>query len=125
MALINPGAPVVSAGEKPMIRTIRVPTAGAVAAALWWCSATLSAQTPTAPASPSSETQPARQTRQTQQGQAAHCSAAADDRLATPTGHDVNVSVSSYTYIEPGAQGISIHGTKFGGEYTGTVSLDK
>ena len=108
-----------------MIRTIRVPTAGAVAAALWWCSATLSAQTPTAPASASSETQPARQTRQTQQGQAAHGPAAVDDRLATPTGHDANVSVSSYTYIEPGAQGISIHGTKLGGEYTGTVSLDK
>ena len=108
-----------------MIRAIRVPTAGAVAAALWWCSATLSAQTPTAPASASSETQPARQTRQIQQGQAAHGPAAVDDRLATPTGHDVNVSVSSYTYLEPGAQSISIHGTKLGGEYTGTVSLDK
>ena len=125
MALIKPGAPVVSAGERAMIRTIRVPTAGAVAAALWWCSATLSAQTPTAPASASSETQPARQTRQTGQGQATHGPAAGDDRLATPTGHDVNVSVSSYTYVEPGAQGISIHGTKLGGEYTGTVSLDK
>jgi hypothetical protein len=92
---------------------------------LWWCSATLSAQTPRAPASPSSESQPARQTRQTQQGRAAHGPAAVDDSLATPTGHDVNVSVSSYTYLEPGAQGISIHGPKLGGEYTGTVSLDR
>jgi hypothetical protein len=51
--------------------------------------------------------------------------AAADDRLATPTGHDVNVSVGSYTYVEPGSLSISIHGAKFGGEYTGTVSLNK
>jgi hypothetical protein len=79
----------------------RVPTAGAVAAALWWCSATLSAQTPTAPASASSQ------------------------RLATPTGHEVNVSVGSYTYVEPNDLRISIHGPKLGGEYTGTVSLDK
>ena len=108
-----------------MIRTIRVPTAWAVAAALWWCSATLSAQTLTAQASASSQTQPARQTRQTQQGQATHGPAAVDDRLATPTGHEVNVSVGSYTYVEPSALRISIHGTKLGGEYTGTVSLDK
>jgi hypothetical protein len=45
--------------------------------------------------------------------------------VATPTGHDVNVSVGSYTYAEPGALPISIHGTKFEGEYTGTVSLAK
>jgi hypothetical protein len=44
---------------------------------------------------------------------------------ATPTGHDVSVSVGRYTYIEPGATRISIHGTKVGGSYTGTVSLDK
>jgi hypothetical protein len=103
-----------------MIRTIPMPTAGVIAAALWWCSATLSAQIQAAPASASSETQPARET---QQGQATHGPAAVDDRLATPTGHDVNVSVESYTYVEPGAQGISIHGTKLGAEYTGTVSL--
>ncbi len=30
-----------------------------------------------------------------------------------------------YTYVEPGALGISIHGAKFGGKYTGTVSLDR
>jgi hypothetical protein len=50
---------------------------------------------------------------------------AVDDRLATLTGHDVNVSVGSYTYVEPGELRISIHGIKLGGEYTGTVSLDK
>lgn len=45
--------------------------------------------------------------------------------LATPMGHDVNVSVSGYTYIEPGDLPISIHGAKFGGEYTGTFSLNQ
>jgi hypothetical protein len=37
----------------------------------------------------------------------------------------VNVSLGSYTYAEPGATAISIHGPKFGGEYTGTGSLSK
>jgi hypothetical protein len=77
-----------------MTRSIRMSTAVVVAAALWWCSTTLSAQT-------------------------------LDERLATPAGHDVNVSVSGYSYVEPGAQSISIDGVKIGGEYTGTVSLDK
>ncbi len=81
-----------------MIRATRVPMAGAVAAALWWCAVPLSAQTPTAPV---------------------------DERLATPTGHEVNVSVSSYTYTEPGTLSISIAGPKIGGEYTGTASFDK
>ena len=123
--VIEPVAPVVIAGGRAMNHTIRVHTAGAVAAALWWCSATLAAQAPTAPASASSQTQPARQTQQSQQGQTTHGPAPVDDRLATPTGHEVNVSVGSYTYVEPDALRISIHGTKFGGEYTGTVSLDK
>ncbi len=48
-----------------------------------------------------------------------------DERLATPTGHEVNVSVAGYTYTEPGAQSISIHGAKVGGEYIGTLSLNK
>ena len=43
----------------------------------------------------------------------------------TPTGQEVNVSTSSYTYTEPGATAISIHGVKFGGEYTYTSSLNK
>src|SRR6476619_7112244 len=50
---------------------------------------------------------------------------AADSRLATPTGHEVNASVSGYTYREPGELAISIHGAKFGGEYTTTLALNK
>ena len=45
--------------------------------------------------------------------------------LATPTGHEVNVSVGGYTYKEPGALSISIDGAKIGGEYTGTLSLNR
>src|SRR5215471_8479041 len=48
-----------------------------------------------------------------------------DDRLATPTGHELNVSIGGYTYAEPGAFSISIDGVKIGGEYTGTLSLNK
>src|SRR5262249_22444856 len=48
-----------------------------------------------------------------------------DVGLATPTGHEVNATVGSYTYTEPGAQSISIHGPKVGGEYTATRSLSK
>src|SRR5262245_9022553 len=49
----------------------------------------------------------------------------ADASLATPTGNDVNVSVGSYSYVEPGPLRITIHGIKVGGEYTGAVSLDR
>jgi hypothetical protein len=45
--------------------------------------------------------------------------------LATPTGHEANVSVGSYNYTEPDGLSISIHGAKLGGEYTGTMSLSK
>ena len=48
-----------------------------------------------------------------------------DAGLATPTGHEVNVSIGGYTYKEPGALSISIDGVKVGGEYTATLSLDK
>jgi hypothetical protein len=48
-----------------------------------------------------------------------------EDRLATPAGHDVNISVGTYTYIEPGTQSISIDGVKVGGEYTATLLLDR
>jgi hypothetical protein len=51
--------------------------------------------------------------------------AAINGSLATPTGHEVNVSVANYDYVEPGAPSISIHGPKIGGGYTGTLSLDK
>ncbi len=47
------------------------------------------------------------------------------DSLATPPGHEVSLALGSYTYREPGATSISIHGTKLGGEYTGTLSLNK
>jgi hypothetical protein len=50
---------------------------------------------------------------------------AVDVSLATPAGHEVNASVASYNYIEPGGQSISIHGAKVGGEYTATLSLNK
>ncbi|PYR62758.1 MAG: hypothetical protein DMF88_26620 [Acidobacteria bacterium] len=43
----------------------------------------------------------------------------------TPTGQDVNATVSGYTYTEPSATSISIHGPKVGGEYTATLPLDQ
>jgi hypothetical protein len=49
--------------------------------------------------------------------------ATVDGSLATPTGHEVNVSVGTYTYREPLDHSISIHGPKIGGEYTGTLAL--
>jgi hypothetical protein len=48
-----------------------------------------------------------------------------DAGLATPTGHEVNVSIGGYTYKEPGGLSISIDGVKVGGEYTGTLALNK
>ena len=48
-----------------------------------------------------------------------------ENSLATPTGHDLAITASSYTYKEPDAPGISIHGAKVGGEYTGTWSLNR
>ncbi len=50
---------------------------------------------------------------------------APDAGLGTPTGHDLNVSVGGYRYVEPLAQPIAIHGIKFGAEYTGTLSLSE
>ena len=44
--------------------------------------------------------------------------------LATPPGHEVNVGVGFYKYVEPGDTSISIHGPKFGGGYTGTITLN-
>jgi len=44
--------------------------------------------------------------------------------LATPAGHEVTVAVGGYEYVEPGDTSISIHGPKFGGGYTGTLSLN-
>jgi hypothetical protein len=45
--------------------------------------------------------------------------------LSTPTGQEVSAGLASYTYREPGAQAISIHGAKFVADYTGTLSLDR
>jgi len=47
----------------------------------------------------------------------------AQTSLATPVGHEVSAGVSGYRYTEPGALSISLHGPKFGGGYTGTLSL--
>jgi len=58
-------------------------------------------------------------------GAVARPNGAVDDSLATPTGHEVNASVGSYTYTEPSAQSISIHGTKVAGEYIATLALNK
>ena len=43
----------------------------------------------------------------------------------TPTGHDVDIIVSRYTYVEPGATRISIQGAKVGGEYAATLPLNE
>ena len=48
-----------------------------------------------------------------------------DAGLATPIGNEVNVSIGGYTYTEPGTLSISIDGVKVGGEYTGTLPLNK
>ncbi len=45
--------------------------------------------------------------------------------LATPTGNEVSAGLASYTYNEPGAQAISIHGAKFIANYAGTLSLSE
>jgi hypothetical protein len=51
--------------------------------------------------------------------------AAVDASLLTPTGHEVSVSIGSYTYTEPGALEISIHGIKVGGDCRGTLLLNR
>jgi opacity protein-like surface antigen len=50
--------------------------------------------------------------------------AATSASLATPTGHEVNVSLSGYDYVEPGTLNISLHGAKAGAEYTGTLPIN-
>lgn len=45
--------------------------------------------------------------------------------LATPTGHEVNLSVGGYNYVEPGDLRVSMHGAKVAGEYTGTLVLSE
>jgi len=65
------------------------------------------------------------QTRPLTSGQSSRSSVAAGDALATSTGHELNVSVGAYNYVEPGDLNISIHGPKFGGEYHGTLWLNR
>jgi len=50
---------------------------------------------------------------------------AVETNLATPTGHEVSAGLASYTYSEPGAHDISIHGPRFVWDYAGTLSLSK
>lgn len=45
--------------------------------------------------------------------------------LATRTGHELNLSLQHYDYTEPPPVDISIHGPKFGAEYTGTFQLSE
>jgi hypothetical protein len=45
--------------------------------------------------------------------------------LATPTGAEANVSLGGYKYVEPSDITISMHGFKFGGEFTGTIAVGK
>jgi hypothetical protein len=51
--------------------------------------------------------------------------ASADPSLVTAPGQELNIGAGSYTYKEPGALSISIHGPKIAAGYTGTVSLNK
>ncbi len=53
----------------------------------------------------------------------AFAQAAEQPSLDSRTGTDVNVTVSGYNYTEPGAQNISIHGLKIGGEFSGILSI--
>jgi hypothetical protein len=48
---------------------------------------------------------------------------AVETGLATPAGHELTVSLGHYVYAEPSDTSISIHGAKFAGDYTGTVSF--
>jgi hypothetical protein len=54
-----------------------------------------------------------------------HETAPGDTSLATPIGHELSVGIGGYRYTEPGDQSISIHGSKIGGGYLGTRSLNR
>ena len=45
--------------------------------------------------------------------------------LLTRPGHELNLSLQHYDYTEPDPVDISIHGPKFGAEYTGTFELSQ
>lgn len=50
--------------------------------------------------------------------------APADTGPATAPSQELTFDLSGYNYVEPGDLRISIHGVKFGGEYTGAFSLN-
>lgn len=50
---------------------------------------------------------------------------AVESSLATPTGHEVSAGLATYTYREPGAHDISIHGARFVYDYLGTAPLNQ
>jgi hypothetical protein len=80
------------------------------AAATAFVSVQAFAQTPASGLTPTAQAQDARE-------------AAAG--LTTPIGHHLNVSLGGYEYGEPGETSISIHGFKIGGEYTGTLPINR
>ena len=47
-----------------------------------------------------------------------------DTAPTTAPGHELTLDLSGYNYVEPGDLRISIHGVKFGGEYSGTFLLN-
>jgi len=51
--------------------------------------------------------------------------AQADVPPSTLPGHELTFTLGHYDYVEPGDTRISIHGLKFGGEYTGTFLLSE
>jgi len=67
----------------------------------------------------------AQETRSVATGEQSNGAALPEASLATPTGHEVSISVAIYTYSEPGDLGISIHGAKVGGDYTATFWLNQ
>jgi len=50
--------------------------------------------------------------------------AKADEPPTTAPSQELTFDLSGYNYVEPGDTAISIHGLKFGGEYTGAFSLN-
>jgi hypothetical protein len=55
----------------------------------------------------------------------AQTTASGESSLGTPIGQEVNVSIGGYRYTEPGDLPIAIHGSKFGGGFTSTRSLNR
>lgn len=45
--------------------------------------------------------------------------------LTTPAGHEVDVSVGGYDYVEPNPRRVSMHGPKLAAEYRGTLLISE